>query len=136
MKKVFLTAITCLMFGLMTACSWQTDKPAILFNHQPITEQNVTDYSNTFQRGARIYYLVLMPKTQNSRILILDVYKVGDGGQFGYSQYLSRTIRLKDEEVRYYTDYIVLNSKGTYIMEVKSYDNPQKTLTQGRFFVE
>lgn len=136
MKKIFLTVIICLMFMTLSACSRQTDKPVILFNHQPITEQNVTDYSNTFARGMRIYYIVLMPKTQNSRMLMLNVYKIGDRGRFGYSQYLSRTIRLKDEETRYYTDYIVLNSKGAYIMEVKSYDNPQKTLAQGRFFVE
>ena len=135
MKKIFFTVIVCFLFVVLSACTWQADKPAILFNHQPITERNVTDYSNTFSQGMRIYYLVLMPKTQNSRMLMLDVYKIGDGGRFGYSQYLSRTIRLKDEEMRYYTDYIVLNSKGSYIMEIKSYDNPQKTLAQGRFFV-
>ena len=137
MNKKFLAILAVsLMFGLSTACTWKCDKPAILFNHQPITERNVTDYSNTFQRGMRIYYLILMPKTQNSRMLILNVYKVGSAGRFGYSQYLSRTIRLKDEEIRYFTDYIVLNEKGTYIMDVKSYDNPQKTLVEGQFEVK
>ena len=42
---------------------------------------------------------------------------------------------LKDEQVNYYNDYIVLNESGAYIMKVYSKDNPQKVLTQAQFFV-
>ena len=49
---------------------------------------------------------------------------------------MTRTIRLKDEEKKYYTDYFVINEKGAYIMKVYSNDNPQKVLTQAQFFVK
>ena len=121
----------------MTACDVidKPDKPAILFNNQPITKQNVMDMSSVFARGARIYYLILMPKTQNSRILTVQVIKKGSREYLGYSLFMTRTIRLTDEEERYYTDYLVINEAGAYIMKVYSRDNPQKVLTQAEFYV-
>ena len=76
-----------------------------------------------------------MPKIQNSRILTIQIIKKGSAEYLGYSSYMTRTIRLKDEEQKYYTDYFVVNEKGAYIMKVYSNDNPQKVLTQAQFFV-
>lgn len=120
------------MIGLTTAC---TEKPAILFNHQPITEQNVMEMDSVFEKGTRIYYLILMPEIQNSRILEVHIIKKGDAEYLGYSHYMSRTIRLKNEQKKYYTDYLVINEKGAYIMKVYSKDNPQKVYTQAEFYV-
>lgn len=112
------------------------DKPAILFNRQPITEKNVMDMSSVFAPNTRIYYLILMPKTQISRILTIQVIKKGSKDYLGYSLFMTRTVRLKDEYERYYTDYMVINEKGSYIMKVYSNDNPQKVLTQAEFYVQ
>ncbi len=76
-----------------------------------------------------------MPKTQNSRILTVQVIKKGSREYLGYSLFMTRTIRLMDEEERYYTDYLVINEAGAYIMKVYSRDNPQKVLTQAEFYV-
>ena len=49
---------------------------------------------------------------------------------------MTRTIKLRDEEQKYYTDYFVINERGAYIMKVYSRDNPQKVLTQAEFYVK
>ena len=121
------------MFIFTTGCN--TDKPAIIFNQRPITAENVMDMSTVFPVNTRIYYLILMPQIQNSRILDIQIIKKGSAEYLGYSQFMTRTIRLKNEEKKYYTDYIVISEKGAYIMKVYSKDNPQKVYTQAEFFV-
>ena len=73
MKKLIL-ALTLLILTLTTsACN--TDKAAILFNRDPITEENVLNNSTIFERNERIYYLILMPKTVHSRYIYIQVIK-------------------------------------------------------------
>lgn len=124
------------MIMLFTTACVNSDKPAILFNRHPITEQNVYDYSVVFPIGTRIYYLVLLPKKIQSRYLYIQIIKKDNSyGRLGYNLIWTRNVRLKDEEVNYYTDYLVLNEKGFYIMKVYSKDNPQKVLTSAEFRV-
>lgn len=114
-----------------------TDKASILFNKYPITEKNIYDYSKSFLTGRRIYYVVLMPKKVESRYLYIQIIKKDNNyGQYGYKLQQTFNIRLKDEEVNYYTDYFVLNEKGFYIMKVYSKDNPHKVLAQADFYVK
>lgn len=124
------------MLILITTGCTNTDKSAILFNRHPISEQNIYDYSVIFPVGARIYYLVLIPQKVQSRYIYIQVIKKDNSyGRLGYNLIWTRDVRLKDEEVNYYTDYIVLNEKGFYIMKVYSKDNPQKVLTSAEFRV-
>ena len=135
MKKILLTTIIFILMLSAAGCSY-AEKAGILFNQHPITAQNVTDYSTVFAPGSRIYYLIIMPKIQNSRILTVQIIKKGSAEYLGYSLHMTRTIRLKDEEKKYYTDYFVINEKGAYIMKVYSNDKPQQVLTQAQFFVK
>jgi hypothetical protein len=122
---------------MLLTCGCNSDKASILFNRHPITEKNVYDNSVVFPVGTRIYYLILMPKKVESRYIYVQVIKKdNEYGQFGYKLIWTKNIRLKDEEVNYYTDYVVLNEKGYYIMKVYSKDNPQKVLTSAEFRVE
>lgn len=117
-----------------SACS---DKSGILFNNNPITEENVLDNSTIFTAGQKIYYLILLPKKVRSRYLYIQVVKKdNDYGRLGYDLFWSRNVRLKDEEVNYFTDYVVINQKGYYIMQVYSKDNPAKRLTAAQFYVK
>lgn len=132
MKKLVIFCFMVLM--LTTACTG--DKAAILFNKYPITKDNVYDHSKVFPINSRIYYLVLLPKKVQSRYLFIQVIKKdNDYGRLGYNLVWSHDVRLKDEEERYYYDYLVLNEKGFYIMKVYSKDNPQKVLTSAEFYV-
>ncbi len=134
MKKLIFTFT--ILFTILVTSACTTDKAAILFNKYPITEKNIYDYSKTFLAGRRIYYVILMPKKVESRYLYIQIIKKDNSyGQFGYKLQQTYNIRLKDEEINYYTDYFVLNEKGFYIMKVYSKDNPQKVLTQADFYV-
>ena len=115
MKKLILFCL--LLLTLTTACT--RDKAAILFNKNPITKDNVYDHSKVFPLNSRIYYLILIPKKVESRYLFIQVIKKdNDYGRLGYNLVWSRDVRLKDEEERFYYDYLVLNEKGFYIMKV------------------
>lgn len=133
MKKLLSFLLLIMLFA--TGCA-RYDKPAILFNRHPISEKNVYDYSVIFPIGARVYYLILMPKKVQSRYIYIQVIKKDNSyGRLGYNLIWTRDVRLKDEEVNYFTDYLVLNEKGFYIMKVYSKDNPQKVLTSAEFRV-
>ena len=134
MRNILLFVTLVCLSIFISGCS-TSDKPSIIFNQRPITTQNVMDMSSVFQVGTRIYYLILMPKIQNSRIIDIKIIKLGKAEYLGYSLYMTRTVRLKDEEQKYYTDYFVINEKGTYIMKVFSKDAPSKVLTQAEFYV-
>lgn len=134
MKKLILTFTILFTMFVTSACT--TDRAAILFNKYPISEKNIYDYSKTFLAGRRIYYVILMPKKVESRYLYIQIIKKDNSyGQLGYKLQQTYNIRLKDEEINYYTDYFVLNENGFYIMKVYSKDNPHKILTQADFYV-
>lgn len=119
-----------------TACIDMGDKPAILFNKNPITKENVMDYSSVFKPNVRIYYLVLLPKKVHSRYIYIQIIKKdNDMERLGYKLYWANTVRLKDEEMYYYDDYIVIGEPGAYVMKIYSKDNPTVPLTMAQFFV-
>lgn len=121
---------------LIFLCTGCTDKPAILFNRAPITAENIYEHSKDFARNTRIHYIILMPKKVESRYLYIQIIKKdNDFGTLAYDLVWSKDIRLKDEEIRYFTDYVVLNQKGYYIMKVYSKDNPKKVFAISEFYV-
>ena len=134
MKKIILILTALFIMLATTACN--TDKPSILFNKNPITKENVMDYSTVFKPNVRIYYLVLIPKKIHSRYMYIQIIKKDNSYErFGYKLYWANTVRLKDEQMYYYDDYIVINEPGAYIMKVYSKDNPQQPLKMAQFFV-
>ena len=135
MKKLILV-ISFLGLMLLT-CACNDIKPSILFNNAPITAQNAIHLTNTFQRGQRIYYLVIIPKPIKSRFAYIQIIKKdGANERLGYKMFYGNTVRLKDEQMYYYDDYIVINEKGTFVMKIYSKDNPTKVLTMAQFWVE
>ena len=134
MKK--LNIILLLILILFTATSCTRDKAGILFNTRPITEKNIYDYSTNFPVDSRIYYVILMPQKVESRYIYIQIVKKdNDYGRLGYKLIQTRNIRLKDEEINYFTDYFVLNESGYYFMKVYSKDKPQKVLAAAEFYV-
>lgn len=134
MKKSFLIIIAMLFALVTTGCS---DRPAIMFNKNPITKENVLDYSSVFKPNVRIYYLILMPKKNHSRYLYIQLIKKDNAEmRLGYKLYWTKTVRLKDEEESYFTDYVVVSSPGAYVMQVYSKDRPHEPLARAQFFVQ
>lgn len=116
-----------------TACS--DTKPMILFNKNQITVETVMSNDTVFQPGERIYYLILLPKKVQTHNIYIQVIKKGSAGRLGYELFWTRNARLKEEQMYYYDDYVVLNQPGSYVMVVYSKDNPQKPLTMSPFIV-
>lgn len=134
MKKFLLIITALILLVTTTACGG--DKPSILFNKNPITKENVMDYSTVFKPNVRIYYLILLPKKVHSRYIYIQIIKKdNEQERLGYKLYWANTVRLKDEQVFYYDDYIVISQPGAYVMKVYSKDNPQTPLTMAQFFV-
>lgn len=78
-----------------------------------------------------------MPKKIHSRYMYMQIVKKdNDYERLGYKVYYGKDIRLKDEQVYYYDDYIVINQSGAYVMQIFSRDNPQKVLTMNEFWVK
>ncbi len=135
MKKIVLCLISLLIMFSASACS--KDKAAILFNRNKITADNVMDYSFVFQPNQRIYYLVIIPKKIKTRSIEIQIIKKDNQYQrLGYNLYWSYSAQLKDDQMYYYDDYVVISQPGAYVMKVYSKDNPTKTLCMSQFFVK
>lgn len=136
MKKFLIFAITIIMTVFTCACD--REHSHILFNRYPFTPETVTSTRNIFAPGDRIYYLITLPKPVESRRLYIQIVKVdGDTDErLGYDLVWTRRVKLKDEQIYYYTDYVVFNEAGVYLMKVYSRDNPTKILTTSQFYVK
>lgn len=133
MKRLFLYMISMVVILTTTACS--DTKPMILFNKNQITVETVMSNDTVFQPGERIYYLILLPKKVQTHNIYIQVIKKGSAGRLGYELFWTRNARLKEEQMYYYDDYVILNQPGSYVMVVYSKDNPQKPLTMSPFIV-
>lgn len=135
MNKIIICIL--LIFTSVFFSSCTKDKVAILFNNNPITTENVMKYSSVFQTNQRIYYLILIPKNIKTRKIEIQVIKKdNDYMRLGYNLYWSYTAYLKEEQMYYYDDYVVIQQPGAYVMRVYSKDNPTKTLCMSQFFVK
>ena len=135
MKKIILCFLMLFVMTVFSACS--SDKAAILFNREKITAQNVMNYSSVFSPNQRIYYLILIPKKIKTRTIEIHVIKKdNDYMRLGYNPYWSYSAYLKDDQMYYYDDYVVISEPGAYVMRVYSKDNPTKTLCMSQFFVK
>lgn len=69
-------------------------------------------------------------------MLLIQVLKIGgEGERLGYEMAWGKRVKLRDEQVHYFTDYVVFNTTGAYAMRVYSRDNPTKVLTTAYFYV-
>lgn len=135
MKRTILTILSLIILVFTSACT-QTDKASILFNHNKITAENALDFSYVFQPNQRIYYLVLIPKKIQTRTIEIQIIKKDNKYErLGYKLFWSTTARLKDDQMYYYDDYVVIPETGAYVMKVFSKDDPTKTLCMSQFFV-
>ena len=78
-----------------------------------------------------------LPKPVEKKSLLIQVVKVGGDKdeRLGYDLVWGKRVKLRDENDHYFTDYIVFNQTGAYIMKVYSRDYPTEILTTGNFYV-
>ena len=106
------------MFTL-TGCVY--DRGIILFNSQPITENNALKDTKSFSVGTRVYYLFIAPQKMENEFIRVQVSKMTDKAPWGgYEVRRTKDYRLMKDERYYYTDYFTLYESGRYIMQVFS----------------
>lgn len=124
-KKVLFVLLLISLLGV--GCQ---DKSYIVFNREAITPENVLDADYVFKTGERVYYVVTLPKPVVTRQLYIQVFKRDNKEmRYGYKLIYGKTVKLKDEQQNYYTDYFVFNETGLYEFKVYAKDNPTKELT-------
>lgn len=136
--KYLLTVIFIFVVYAFSPKCFGREKSVILFNKYPMTQDTILSQSNTnvFKPNERIYYLITLPKKSNSKLLLVQVLKIGgEGERLGYEMVWGKRVKLRDEQVHYFTDYVVFNTTGAYAMRVYSRDNPTKVLTTAFFYV-
>lgn len=141
MKKVVLFLIS--LFLLVFTCACDNEKAQILFNKHQFTKDTITETTNIFKPNERIYYLITLPHSVESKRLLIQVIKTGgktltgdSADRLGYDLVWGKRVKLRDEQIYYYTDYVVFSETGSYIMTVYSRDNPTKILTSSQFYVK
>ena len=132
LHKFFLSIVLFFVMIFSTAC----EKEAyILFNKYPFSEETMSASTNVFKPNERIYYLVTTPKTVKTKRLLLQVVKMGKHERLGYETVWGKQVKVRDEQVFYYTDYFVFNETGAYEMRAYSKDEPTKLLTTNNFYI-
>lgn len=60
---------------------------------------------------------------------------MGKHERLGYETVWGKQVKVRDEQVFYYTDYFVFNETGGYEMRAYSKDEPTKLLTANYFYI-
>lgn len=133
MKKILFILTIFIISFITTACD--NKESYILFNKYPFSEQTMKETTNVFQPGDKIYYLITTPKPVETNKLLVQVYKLGSNERLGYELMWGKMVKIRNEQVYYYTDYFTLNQTGAYVMNVYSKDYPTKMLTTNNFYI-
>lgn len=132
-KKIALF-VTIIFIGLFT-CACDNEKTQVFYNKRPFSAETITENTNIFKPNERIYYLVTLPKKVQAQRLYIKIMKMGSKERLGYETVWARQVKLRDEQVHYYTDYIVLYETGAYVVQIYSKDDPTKLLATSQFYI-
>lgn len=134
MKKFILTFLILVISVFCSACD--NEKSRVFFNTKPFDANTITNNTSIFKPNQRIYYLITLPKPVKTQRLLVQIVKMGSNDRLGYDLVWGKQVKIRDEQIYYFTDYIVLNETGGYIIKVYSKDEPTKLLTSEEFFVK
>ncbi|OLA94726.1 MAG: hypothetical protein BHW64_02425 [Candidatus Melainabacteria bacterium LEY3_CP_29_8] len=132
LKKIFLVFFISL---ILSGCSFDKDY-IILFNTEPITQDNYKlDYIK-FEKDKPIYYAFLTTKYFEFDFIRVQIVKASDKTNIlGYSIAYTKDFIINRNK-QYFTDYIILRSKGHYIMQIFYHTDLNVPLVQRDFWVE
>ena len=136
MKK--LKVLILLICVCLCLCGCGDDEEAgILFNHEPITKDNLLHCTRTLESGKRIYYLFYSPKKIEAEFIRIQVFKVGDNIKVGgYSIVFTQDKRVMKQNMYYYYDNFTLYQPGKYVMQVFDVNDITKPIAWNFFAVQ
>lgn len=129
--------MTFLVFSILMFCGFKHNRGIILFNTQPINQNNYLNDQKRFESGQRVYYLFIAPKRMKNKYIRVQIFKMTDKAPWGGNE-VTRTkdFRLMKDEKYYHSDYFVLYEKGRYVMQVFSMDDLQRPLSLNDFYIK
>lgn len=118
-------------------CGCGDDEEAgILFNHEPITKDNLLHSTRTLEAGKRIYYLFYTPQKISAEFIRVQVFKAEDKvATCGYSIIFTQDHRIMKQNLYYYYDNFTLYQPGRYVMQVFDVNDITKPLAWNYFYV-
>lgn len=136
MNKKFLTVFFCIiLLTISSGCNKQ--KSIILFNTEPISKQNLFNNSTHFPAGQRIYYIFISKKPIIGDILRVQVTKFGDMDSKTWSEIVyANDFKRDKDQYYYYTNYVVINKKGRFLMQIFATDKLYEALGRADFYVD
>ena len=131
-KKAFLLIF---LSFVLTGCSFDKDY-IILFNKEPITKDNYKIDYICFEENKPIYYAFLTSKQFEFDFIRVQVVKTSDKTNIlGYTIAYTKDFIINRNK-QYFTDYIILRSKGHYIMQIFYHTNLNAPIVLRDFWVE
>ena len=133
MKRILLTILVLLF--VTTGCMMNRNA-VIIFNDEPFTRDNFNQVKTNFRQGERIYYLFATKKDLSSPYIRIQVSTVVDKtATLFYKPYWSGDYRLMKDEVNYYSDYVVIHSRGKFLMQIFKMEDLHHPLAYAYFVV-
>lgn len=135
MKKLVL--ILCFFICFLTGCdNVKSNDTTILFNDEPFSKDNFNKVKTVFKAGERIYYLFVTGKEIKSPYIRVQVSSVVDKSAYLYYKPVwAGDYKVMLDEMYFYTNYVVMNSKGKYLIQIFGRDNLHKPLAFAFFIV-
>lgn len=109
----------------------------ILFNHFPITKENILNNSSEFKADKPIYYIFISEKPLNTDLIRIRILKRDSNANNEVTGVVySNDFRMKKNQIYYYDNYIVLRERGTYCMAVYARNKLDMPLATADFQVK
>ena len=132
MKKFILILLLFTLF----ICGCRGPHSIILFNKQPINENNVKNNEITFDEGERIYYIFMSDKLIKSRRIRIQILKRDENVDIGGIKIIyTKDAKIYHKNIYYYTNYVVFYEKGHYTLRVFDIEKPLKEISHAEFWV-
>lgn len=136
MVKKLLSILIIIFFALgLTACD--TPKTILLFNDNPITKENLLQNSTQFKVGKRFYYIFITERQIATHFIRVKILKRDEKANFQPTKTVyCNDFRLNQDQIFYYTDYLVMNDTGYYYMLIYAMNRLDKPLVTTDFQVK
>ena len=110
----------------------------IIFNDVPFTRETVGNYSTTFHRGEKIYWLLMAKKPIKAEYIGIQVLSASHKSGFTTITGIaySHDYRINKDNPHYYTDYFVIHAPGHDYMQIFDKNKLKKPLTVANFYVK
>lgn len=133
MKKALLSLI---LFLVLITPGYAKEKPVILLNSQPITQETVNCPVQNFSVDQKINYVLITPKGFTDSVLRVQIVKKEEKvDSWGYSVYTAKDVCI-DKNQKFYIDYLTVGRPGCYIMSIYEIKDLNKPLARTVFWVK